>query len=272
MIKHRLVYSYYADEDFNNIYETHLKLLGMFINVFDAIDFIIISNSNDINIIINKILQYINRNDINFIHEYNDPLLREGIVYKKYIVDRLTEYEPNELVFFGHTKGVSGELDKLNIRNTIKWISLMYWGNLARIYYVDHELINNDNVCFGTLYNYDESSLTKYKWQYTGSFQWINSRLLLNILQQEDKKELTDFNIRVLAEEFLGNNVPVELVSFANHETFNKKHSLLLHNNSDFPYKNIAYLGYCLMTVDDTHEFIDFIKTNNLGNEITDDI
>ena len=84
MIKHRLVYSYYADEDFNNIYETHLKLLGMFINVFDTIDFIIISNSNDINIIINKILQYINRNDINFIHEYNDPLLREGIVYKKY--------------------------------------------------------------------------------------------------------------------------------------------------------------------------------------------
>lgn len=265
MISHRLIYAYYIGNEFSKIHELHLKLLSIYINEFDNVDFILLfDDENSIDETVSIIKSYINRQDINFITLQNNSMYREGIVYKSYVIDRLDEFEENELVFFGHTKGVTNELNKTYDANTRLWIELMYWGNLEKIYIVNNELLINDNVCFGTIYNYDESSLVKYKWQYTGSFQWINPKRLYNIVK-DDQKMYTDYNIKCIAEEFLGNNVDIDKVAFNNHTWFNKKHSLLLYEKASYPYENMEYLAYTFMSIDDIYEFEDFIKTYNLN-------
>lgn len=265
MILHRLVYAYYIGNEFTEYHELHLKLLSIYINRFDNVDFILLyDDENSIDETLNIIKSYINREDINFIYVKNNPIYREGIVYKNYVIDRLNEFEENELVFFGHTKGVANALCKANKYNTYSWIELMYWCNLEKIYIVDAELLIKDNICFGAIYNYDESSLVKYKWQYTGSFQWINPKRLYDIVK-DDNRLYTDHMIMRIAEEFLGNNVPTDKVAFINHNWFNKKFSLLLHERSSYTYENIFRLAFGLMYVDDVYSFINFINTNNLN-------
>ena len=274
MIKHRLVYSYWIGNEFSDIHKLHLRLLGIYNYIFDNIDLIILyDDENDIENTKANILSYINREDINFICIKNDPLYREGIVYKKFIIDRLNDFETNELVFFGHSKGVSNPLNLTNKENTRYWISIMYWGNLEKPYIVDDELLVKDNVCFGSVYNYDSSSLVKYKWQYAGAFQWINPKRLYNLIKDTYTDTLyTDHMIMRIAEEFLGNNVPTDKAAFINHQWFNKKHSLLLYEPSYYTYYKVMHLACSFMSIDDTYEFIDFINTNNLLDETSDNI
>lgn len=276
MIQYRLVYAYYVGDEFTIIHKVHLLLLQMYINIFDNVDFILLINDNtNVEETKNLILSYLNRDDINFVIRNNDSFYREGIIYKEFIVDKLNDYKENELVFFGHTKGVTNGLNKKYLDNTIVWISLMYWCNLNKPYLIDYELIEKDNICFGAIYNYDSSNITKYHWQYAGSFQWINPKRLYE-LTKDNNKEFRDFNIKVIAEQFLGNNVSPEYAAFTNHTVFNKYHSLLLYDSHDYIYSNVWYAAYCMMAIDDTYEFINFLETTNIlrfcENETSNDI
>lgn len=269
MISHRLIFSFYACGELTIYHYLHLILLSKFIHIFNDIDLILLIDDNtDIDSLKNLIIEYLQRNDINFIIRQNNSFYREGIVYKEFIIDKLNEFKDNELVFFAHTKGVTNELNINNVKLTVTWITLMYFLNL---YYGDFdvELISNNNVCYGTLYNYDDSNLTKYHWQYTGSFQWINPKRLYEKIENKDLI-YRDYDIKIIAEQFLGNNVSTEYVAFKDHNLFNKKYSLLLYESHDFTYHNIWYLAYSFITIDTFYDLINF--ANDLNNLVSEQL
>ena len=114
--KLRLIFSYYItpNGELTYIHKLHLYLLRKYAYIFNNIDMILViddlNNIDAINMHKQYIQDILNVNYINFIIEQNDSYLREGKVYVKYVIDKLDEYAINDdLIFFGHTKGLTNE-------------------------------------------------------------------------------------------------------------------------------------------------------------------
>ena len=140
----RLIFAYYITEsgEITSIHKLHINLLKTFIDKFKIKDFIITIDDTENIESIEKHKNYIISNlgnDINIFIEKNDKFNREGIIYYKYVISKLDEYSANnELLFFGHLKGISND----DLNNTIKWISLMYYFNLFYSYDAIDKLYN----------------------------------------------------------------------------------------------------------------------------------
>lgn len=149
----RLIFSYYITEsgEITSIHKLHINLLKLFIDKFKIKDFIITIDDTENIESIEKHKNYIISNlgnDINIFIEKNDKFNREGIIYYKYVISKLDEYSANnELLFFGHLKGISND----DLNNTIKWVSLMYYFNL----FYSYDAIDK-------LYNYQKEDYSKY--------------------------------------------------------------------------------------------------------------
>lgn len=269
MIKYRMIFSYYVLNEVTEIHKLHLNLIRIFGPQFNNIDFILNIDDPNNNELIeytkNTILELTNLTNINFIVCKNNPEIREGNSYIKYFIDRLNEFSENELIFFGHTKGLTSKIDDANvdIENIKEWIKIMYWENLYYLNYVDQELIEHDNICFGSIYCYDKSNYVKYHWQYTGSFYWVNPQRLLKILNDNNfnYNNYTIQQCRNIAEELLGNYIDVDKVSFIDHELYNKHYCCVTYDNSNYPYFNIRWIAFNFLHID---KIIDY---NNFNNE-----
>ena len=262
---YRLIYSYYVMDDITDIHKYHMLMLSKFIYIFNYIDFYLLCNDINNNELINKHIQYIksilNKDNINFIIIQNDSELREGQIYKKYIIDKLNDY--NELIFFAHIKGITNLNNLNNKDNTYLWIALMYYFNLNYYKQMAEDFLYNKSLSWGTIYNYDENNITKYHWQYTGSFHWINCKELYNYIK-DNNIDLSIYEVkqkmRTCAEEFLGETFDPKYAAFLNHKRYNKYFSHFLYENSSLPYYNINWVGFELIDIDSYNNFLNFIK------------
>lgn len=267
-----MIYSYYVLNEVTEIHLYHLNLMKILCNEFHNIDMILnVDDINNIELIENtknKILEITKLNNINFIVCQNNSELREGYAYIKYFIDRLSTFDENELVFFGHTKGLTSNIDGINIdiNNTKEWIKLMYWENLHNFNYVDQELIENNNVCFGSIYCYDQSNYVKYHWQYTGSFYWVHPQRLLKILN-DNNFNYNNYSIhqcKNIAEELLGNYVDVDKAAFIEHELYNKHYCCVKYENSIYPYLNITWIAYNTLSIDKILDYTYFCNEHKI--------
>ena len=102
----RLIFSYYITEsgEITSIHKLHINLLKLFIDKFQIKDFIItIDDIENIELIENHREYIVSNlgNDVNIFIEKNDKFNREGIIYYKYVINKLDEYAANnELLFF----------------------------------------------------------------------------------------------------------------------------------------------------------------------------
>ena len=204
---YRLIFAYYIMDEITNLHQFHMQFLSERIGIFKYVDiYLLYDDESKIEENKNYIISKLNRDDINFVEIKNNPNLREGQIYKTYIIDKLDQY--NELIFFGHTKGVSNYINLEQIYNTKLWIALMYYFNIYYYKEMSFDFETNKSLSWGAIYNYDENNTTKYHWQYTGSFQWINTKELLKYIK-ENNIDLSEYNsdrkIYACAEEFLGN-------------------------------------------------------------------
>lgn len=261
MYKLKIIYAYYVKNEFNDLYKYHLKNFNNMLNAnkynenyFSDINFYLLIDDTNNEELINEtkknILSYINNNYTIYFHiVQNNPIYREGIIYKTEVIDKLDQYDENQLILFMHTKGVTNELNNKYYWNTVDWITAMYFYNLCNINFIYEKFYNEDIITFGTIYNYDDSSLTKYKWQYTGSFHWIYPYRFMKYIQKnninyKDIKDRYSFNttIKCCAEAFVGDNIETKYAGFYDDDLFNKQCSHFLCEDSTLPYKNILYV------------------------------
>ena len=151
----------------------------------------------------------------------------------------------------------------------------MYYYNLININFIYEKFYNENIITYGTLYNYDDSSLTKYKWQYTGSFHWIYPYRFLQYIKNKSidyadikNRYRSNIFIKVCAEAFIGDNIETEYAGFYDDHLFNKNCSHFLYENSVLPYENILYILSDLSHPTNHDNFLIYLI--NLKNETSD--
>jgi len=272
----RLIFSYYIvkEDIYNVIYKYHLTLLKEFGHLFDHIDIYLciddINNIDIINVVKTFILSYLNEysNKINFSIQQNDHFYREGKTYYNQLLLRLNEYSSNnEIVMFGHTKGLTNN----DLDNSINWICLIYYFCLQQFWQAKYYLTDNsfDKICYGPLYYYSLRNMSKYKWMYVGGFSIVNTNRLLNYINNNNLQLFNyskEQNIRICAEEYLPNIVPIDYVSFFNFQNYNLYNDLIKYENGFIWYYDVLYVASLLMPPDIYLEFCEFKQ--NICNKI----
>lgn len=182
MINKTLVFHIYAYDNMdyvNNIaYRFHMKCLEMYSHLFNKACFNISVDNLQNKELIRKIkIDIINCGfkNVEIIVTRNDYYC-EVNTFKHFILDRLNI--ENDLVFFGHTKGIINVIDNINyIENILHWVYTMYYFNLDDFYINDMQdcLIRSkggkQKTFYGTLRTYVDVINSSF---YPGSFYWIN--------------------------------------------------------------------------------------------------
>ena len=242
------IYILYVKDDHCDdiIYEWHYKLLHQYTKLFNSIHIIIsideqlYYNSDIIYRIKSKLIDILDNNDIKLTVEFNNPEYREGIFYKKYVFDQLENFK-DTLIFFGHSKGVTNQINYNYLENTKLWVYSLYYLNLNWIDVVKRKLLCDPNYTFyGGLYFKDYRHNNVHNWFYSGSFHWINPQRLLKYIKDNNvdySKFFIDANeqLKRCAELFVG-IVPVENAAFHMDEKYNKYNEAFHNYGTELSY------------------------------------
>lgn len=245
-IAKKLIFFMYCPDDLSlevkQIYTIHLKCLKYYWNIFNIHQFILAGNEYDK--YIDFIKSILGNVTIDFIKVLNNEQYREGKYYHDIVLPSLEN--DNCLTFFCHSKGMADLFNKSRIKNNtynniLDWILIMYFMNLNYIKDVENKL-NNGYLCYGTLFLQSPKLRRRVKnnWIYSGSFQWINNMDFINHLfssNQYNKFKQQDINYYI-AEDFLGNYIPIELA--ATHSMF--KPNINIVDDYKYSYNHINLL------------------------------
>ena len=189
----RLVYYYWIPNDGgSNIMNIHHNCLKYYKDIFDEAIFIIsIDDLNDKEKLKNtqNLFLSFGFKNIKFKIRQNDPMLRESIVFKEEIMDKLDEYDG--LTFFAHSKGnTSHDLELFDFRYISNWITQMYFFCLNDINDVKKCLTDEDYYLTygGMLMDVPNTASNKYNWYYPGNFYWINGKRLAKYIKDNNIK------------------------------------------------------------------------------------
>lgn len=186
MVNKKLVFHIYAYDDvnyFENIaYKMHMACLKHYSYIFNKACFNIsvdnLSNKEQIKRIKEDIVNC-DFGDLEIIVTENNEYC-ESNTFKYFILDNLGK--SNELVFFGHTKGIINVIDGINYpENILHWIFTMYFFNLEYFCVNDmkkkliHSIGGKQNTFYGTLRTFIDILNTSF---YPGTFYWINQMKL----------------------------------------------------------------------------------------------
>lgn len=273
-MKLQIIFSFYINPNkYNNwIYQMHYDLLEKCTSKVDRTIFIIsydhteVSNDDVRNVRL-KLADICKSNEMTFILCENDKRYREGIIFKRYIIDKLNDYN-DYLTFFGHTKGVSNELNWKNIDNLKFWIYSMYYMNFIYIEDTIKKLTNpyEKYICYGTGFYPSYTHNNNHNWFYSGSFCWVNTNRLNDYIK-ENNIDINKYvisnneNLMRCAELFLGYVCPREYAGFLHDENFNKEYDPFTHYKYMISYEEYDAFLKMYMQVDD------FFKLQNEYNQ-----
>lgn len=203
----KLVYSFYLNKDgmSNDINKFHMKCLQHYACVFDEMSFTIIRDKNlptEELLQMKRFLVSLSPTVPISIKVIENSRLRESVVFKNDIVDR---FGKDELVWFGHNKGISNE--SVCSKDIIfTWIAALYFYTLNYMDEVEEYLNDCRFLSYGALHTHSEISkeYIKYCWFYSGTFMWINSKSIYQYIRNNNI-ELPAFGDRFYDEGFLGN-------------------------------------------------------------------
>ena len=245
-IAKKLIFFMYCPDDFNDkvkqIYSIHLKCLKYYWDIFNIHQFILAGNNHQKYIdFIKTILGNVN---IDFIKVSNNEQYREGKYYYDIVLPSLEK--DNCLTFFCHSKGMADLFNKSKVKNNkyepiLNWILIMYFMNLQFIKDVDNKLIKDKYICYGTLFLMSRQLRSRVcnLWIYSGSFQWINNQKFINYIKESNQyNKYKNQNLNYyIAEDFLGNYIPVELA--ATHSMIKETN---LRDDYNFAYEHLSKL------------------------------
>ena len=282
-MKLQVIYTFYIgdNECNNNIYRLHYYWIEYISHYVDKMTFVLMHDGNIWDDIVlrvkSKLLSIVKTKEINIIVEPNYTEYREGYYYKKYIIDKLNDYN-DYLTFFAHSKGISNPDNYHNIENLYEWINAMYFFNFYYINEMKSKLSNyntydsvSNYITFGALYFKDYRHNNVNNWFYSGSFHWLNTSKLY--------KYIIDNNIDIrgyiceegerlkrCAELFIGSVLPNKYAAFHNDENYNKDIEHFHHCGWEVSYKKISDIMIQYLTIDE--ETIFFAVHNDIINKL----
>lgn len=202
----KLVFSFYINDNFHDeINEVHFKCLERFCGVFDCADisFIVDDGYNKEYLLEaeSRFIKMFNGKDITFSITENTEFRESKVFYDK-VATRLTE---EDLVFFGHNKGITNVF-KYDRNQIYVWVVAMYYFSLSYPEEIVDNLVNKKCYCYGPFLtkNEEPEKCNKYGWYYIGTFFWLNPKKVYQYMVNNgiDLPILSD---RFYDEEFLGN-------------------------------------------------------------------
>ena len=279
-MKLQVIFNFYIiDNECNNAaYQIHYVWLSNIASMVDKMTFILTYNSDieieTINRIKSILVSICNVSDITFITEPNNPEFREGIIYKKYIIDRLDQYD-DYLTFFGHTKGVSNPNGFEDQNNLLLWIFSMYYLSFAYIIEMQTKLESNmhDYITYGGAYFNDFRHTNNYHWFYSGSLYWINTKrlneyIIKNNIDKYDYITVGGERIKNCAELYPGHIFPNKYAAFYMDEVFNKDFEPFNDDGWEISYKHFDKFLQEYLQIDDYLEL--YNQFRNMLNKITE--
>ena len=255
-MKLQMIYNLYVNDDQcnNDIYRLHYLLLKKYTPNFDRVKIIITHNGNMYDDVIYRIravlVDVCDCNDVEIIYEQNNTEFREGIIFKKYVIDKMNEYD-GWLTFFGHSKGVSNAYGHQHLDNLYKWIYIAWLLNFEYLYEVKAKLSGkyngHDYISYGSLYFKDYRHNNINNWFYSGSFFWVNTEKLRKHIK-ENNIDISEFikpeaeRLKRCAELFLGYCFDSNRCAFHNDERFNKETNHFNMHGREISYEHIDLL------------------------------
>lgn len=188
------------------IYKLHFACIEKYKNIFNNSIFVLSVDEGCSEELLNfykrKIIEIGIRGNISIKIKKNTAY-REASTFKEEIVDKLSEL--NGITYFIHGKGITnfGRTD-INPDSVNEWVLSSYYQLFSKPDYVVKSLISeNTGICYGAFLFNNDFCLTNHDWYFSGSFQAINTKKLLNYINNHGIKipELCD---RAYAEAFLG--------------------------------------------------------------------
>lgn len=284
-MKLQVIYNFYIadNECIDSVYTLHFYNLKKYSEYVDRMIFIITYDYNCNDDIVYKVKSTIidkcNCNNLQIIFEKNDPINREGVIFKKYIIDRLDQYD-DYLTFFGHTKGVSNQFGYDNLENLHKWINALYFLNFSYLQEVKKKLSSyndtydssNNYITYGALYFKDYRHNNINNWFYSGSFYWINT-YKMNKYIKDNNIDINGFiceeneRLKRCAELFPGSILSSKYAAFHNDQIYNKEINHFNMYGWEISYKHIDLLIKQYLNV---WEYEDFYNMHNsIINELS---
>ena len=275
--KYRLIYNMFIIDNYDQsehndvmkIYNMHYMMLSNYSKIMDEMIFIITHNnlSNDIlnKVKVRLLIECQSCKSITFIVEKNMPQYREGIIFKKYIIDKLNDYDG--LTFWGHSKGVTNQSNINNLYNTLLWIYVMYYNNITWLYELKNKLDDKtEYMSYGTLYYKDNRHKLTYNWFYSGSFFWLNTKKLYKYIQ-DNNIDISNFispnddNLLRCAEIFVGQVIDEKYAAFHFDEHYNKSYEHFLCYGTELSYD---FIDKQIKLFFKPYEYVNFM--NNFQN------
>lgn len=206
----RLVFFIYVNAEYEQsmIYDVHFYLLKHFKECFDKYTFWVSLKdfSSDNLEFASEIIRRLMNDGFNKNTEYkiyeNDSF-REAKCFNDEVVSKIYGFD-DELIFFGHTKGLSNEFND----SLLFWICYMYYFGLN--FKEDFDSAFNDKskhiVFYGfPLMDYSGWGLVKNEYIYAGTLFWINIKAARKV-KDHYGLEFTKIENRAYAENFPGDN------------------------------------------------------------------
>lgn len=205
----KLVFSFYINDNFHDeINEIHFKCLNHFKEAFDLADISFIVdegyNKEYLREAQDRFLSMFLGKNISFSIVPNNEFRESKVFYDK-IATRLKD---EDLVFFGHNKGVTNVL-KYDRQEIYIWVTGMYYFSLNFMDDVESRLLNEKYYCYGSFLskNDEPEKCNKNGWYYVGTFFWINGKKLYQYMVNNEI-QVPVLSDRFYDEEFLGNIIP----------------------------------------------------------------
>ena len=177
MLKKKIIYHFFIPKDYetNIAVKLHRECLKMYCNNFDSAVFYISTDEDT-----EKYVQDV-RDFLFNLREWPDIRIRvirndifcEARTFKEEILDKLDDFN-EEVIFFGHTKGVTNVVKYANNAESImKWIYACYFYSLETEYANEavKELIYGYRAFYGSVLMASPDSNGAF---YAGTFYWMN--------------------------------------------------------------------------------------------------
>jgi len=279
-MKLQSIYIFYiADNNCNNdVYKLHYYFLEQLSYILDKMTFIILYDNKQTDDIVyrvkSKLINICKCKEVQFIMEPNNSDYREGLYFKKYIIDKLDKYD-EYLTFFGHTKGVTNPNGLNNLKNLYTWICFLYYFNIHFINEITRKLntnsIDEDYITYGSLYFKDYRHNNVHNWFYSGSFYWINT-YKLNKYINDNNIDINPFickeneRLKRCAELFIGSCLPSKYAAFHNDQFFNKETEHFHNSGWEISYNGIDGLINPYVNIGDINEYV--IERNKIMDQL----
>ena len=277
-MKNRLIFHFYLTDNWleQKTNKIHLCCLKYFANIFNEMTFVIViddlTNTDLIYGFEDFIINLKVCTNINFIVKHN-TVFRDSQTFYDEIVSKIDKLDG--LTFFGHNKGLTNYTNPVFKRDDVeKWITTMYYGCFSDVQEMEYALTEDRCVGYGTLlssYTLQDDKTKKEhsaiwfgkeRYQYMGTFFWINCQTLCAYMKNTEKS-LPIMADRWYAENFFSNIITQEYCGsfeyrwMINDYTFGK--------NMDY----IINLCFEKETVDKYYDFHTFIlnKTEEISSD-----